>query len=73
MRPLQARPLQKQAGWYTGALMFFILFAVVLFVAQPWIPLLLAAALAVALVIAAITHGSEYLKRWYHDHHTPAQ
>jgi hypothetical protein len=65
--------LGKQAGWYTGALMFAIMTAIVVFVAQPWIPLLLAAALAVALMIAGISRGGGYLKRWYHDHNSHAQ
>lgn len=66
------RSLRKQAGWYTGALMFAALIAIVVFISQPWIPLLLAAATLVALAVVGISRGGEYVKRWYHDHHTHA-
>ncbi|AXK40141.1 hypothetical protein [Crenobacter cavernae] len=63
---------RKQAGWYTGTLMFALIMVVVLFVAQPWIPLALLATLAVLGVIAAINHGIEAWKRHHPHDQTPA-
>ena len=66
------KSLHRQAGWYTGALMFTLVMAIVLFVSQPWIPLALLTALIVALAVIGVSHGMDSLKHWYQDHHTHA-
>lgn len=65
------KSLHRQAGWYTGALMFAIVIALVVFISQPWIPLVLGAALLVALVVIAASHGAEHFKKWYEERHHP--
>lgn len=66
------KSLHKQAGWYTGALMFAIVVAALVFISQPWIPLLLGAAVLVALAVVGASHGAEHLSKWYHDRHPEA-
>ncbi|MDC7701571.1 hypothetical protein [Vogesella indigofera] len=60
--------LRKQRGWYNGAYLFTAIFVLVLFMSQPWLPLLLLAALAGAGIVIGIARGSHYLKQWLSEH-----
>ncbi|SCK19382.1 hypothetical protein [Vogesella sp. LIG4] len=61
--------LRRQRGWYNGALMMALVLVLVLFMAQPWIPLLLLAALGSAAVVTFTMRGGSFLKEWYRQHH----
>lgn len=62
---------RKQAGWYNGALIVTLVMAVVLFISQPWIPLLLGVTLGAVMAVIGLSHGADHLKHWYQDHHHP--
>ncbi|WP_174874561.1 hypothetical protein [Vogesella oryzae] len=60
---------RRQQGWYNGAYMVTAVLAIVLFMAQPWIPLLLLAAMGGAAVVIAIARGGRQLQQWLRQHH----
>ncbi|MFC3531019.1 hypothetical protein ACFOLG_02360 [Vogesella facilis] len=62
--------VRKQRGWYSGAYMVTAVLAIVLFMAQPWIPLLLLAAMGGAAVVIAVGRGGRHLQHWYQQHHS---
>ncbi len=60
--------LRKQRGWYNGAYLFTAIFVLVLFMSQPWLPLLLVAALAGAGIVIGVARGGHHLKQWMSEH-----
>ncbi|MFC4161495.1 hypothetical protein [Chitinimonas lacunae] len=61
--------LKRQVGWYNGMLLLTLVFAVVLFVSQPWIPLLLAGSLALALLVGSLVYLSKLIQQAKDEHH----
>ena len=61
--------LHRQQGWYNGAIMLTLVIVMVLFMAQPWIPLLLLAAAGSAAVVMGAARGGQRLRRWLQFHY----
>lgn len=61
--------LHRQQGWYNGAIMVTLVIVLVLFMAQPWIPLLLLAAAGGAAMVMGVARGSHRLWRWLQFHY----
>lgn len=60
--------LHRQLGWYNGAIMVTLVIVMVLFMAQPWIPLLLLAAAGCAIVVMSVARGGHRLRLWLQFH-----
>lgn len=60
--------LNRQTGWYNGMLLLTLVFAVVLFVSQPWIPLVFGLALGIGLLVGSLVYLAKILQQVHEEH-----
>lgn len=67
------KSLKRQTGWYNSAAAISLMAVVVLFIAQPWIPLMIAVAGAFCIgaiyLEKGVEKGGEYLHHYRELHH----
>lgn len=60
-----------QSGWYTGWMPVMLVVVLTLFVAQPWVPLMLLATGAAVLLVQGVIWLMHYVSEQWHHSHTP--